>query len=330
MISANRETSSPLSLWAKRWTLALAATGVGLMVSGCKTEYNTASTFNNTVTAVNDAANPVQISGVAVKAGSTVKFATFTTFQINGRNLDRIAIPTSENCLGLEVDVAQSDVSKIEFLCAPVRTSVDIVVTDLSGKQLGSYTFAIPKPQVTITTTEGDILLELAADVVPETVLNFLFYIGDMYYDGTIFHRVVNDPGVVDAMDPTKNTPPMRIIQGGGYTGISGTSLVPREGSVYDPITLESNKGLSNVAGTVAMARTPDFNSATSEFYINVQDNTFLDYQSDLNPGYAVFGRVISGLDVAARINLVPTQTLGGVANIPVTDVKILTARQTR
>jgi peptidyl-prolyl cis-trans isomerase A (cyclophilin A) len=115
------------------------------------------------------------------------------------------------------------------------------------------------------------------------------------------------------------------MVQGGGYT----TGLVKKSGQLA-PITLESNKGLSNLRGTIAMARTDDPNSATSEFFINVVDNQFLDYKSAASPGYAVFGKVVQGLEVPDAIIAQPTRTLNGFNDVPVTDVTITSIRQTQ
>jgi peptidyl-prolyl cis-trans isomerase A (cyclophilin A) len=327
MISANRETSSPLSLWAKRWTLALAATGVGLMVSGCKTEYNTASTFNNTVASVKDAAKVVKINSVTPLSGFPLKFGFAAFIVITGQHLDKVNLPTSEMCANMVA--VEFTTERAVVRCAPQTLSFQLEISDEDGVQLGVYPFEVPKPQVKVVTTEGDIVLELDADVVPYTVGNYLSYVNNKYYDGTIFHRVVSDAG---NPDPDNFRSPMYIIQGGGFTGVSGAALVPQTGDLDAPIELESNKELSNVAGTIAMARSrdPAYDSATSQFFINVKDNIYFDYQSSTDPGYAVFGRVISGLDVAERINLVPTQTVGSSENVPVTDVKIVSATQIR
>jgi cyclophilin family peptidyl-prolyl cis-trans isomerase len=141
-------------------------------------------------------------------------------------------------------------------------------------------------PVVKLETNFGDILIELFYDNAPVTVANFLMYVKSDFYDGLIFHRVTDNPAV---------------IQGGGFD----TNLnQPATGA---PIINESNNGLSNLRGTVAMARTQDPNSATSQFYINWQDNTFLDYKDANNVGYCVFGRVISDMNVVDRIAHLPT-----------------------
>jgi len=166
------------------------------------------------------------------------------------------------------------------------------------------------KPQVTIHTSLGDISVELYPEKSPVTVANFLQYANDGYYEGTVFHRVISH----------------FMIQGGGLILVedeSGVNLRPKP--TRDPIINESNNGLKNERGTIAMARTNDVNSATSQFYINVEVNGSLDFTSDVNPedsrawGYAVFGRVIGGMEVVDDIRFVET----GPSDVPVEPVII-------
>lgn len=152
--------------------------------------------------------------------------------------------------------------------------------------------------KVRLATTAGDIVLELDAEKAPKTVPNFLQYVREGHYDGTIFHRVI--PGF--------------MIQGGGFR--ADMSQKPTRA----PIPLEVGNGLSNVRGSVAMARTSDPNSATAQFFINVVDNARLD---SAGGGYAVFGRVVEGMEVVDRIRDVPTASQGMHQNVPVTPVVI-------
>jgi peptidyl-prolyl cis-trans isomerase A (cyclophilin A) len=156
---------------------------------------------------------------------------------------------------------------------------------------------------VVLTTSMGNIEIKLATKEAPITTENFLSYVEDDFFDGTIFHRVI--PGF--------------MIQGGGFTP-DATQKTTR-----DPIVLESNNGLKNLRGTIAMARTNDPNSATSQFFINVVDNAFLD-KSAGSDGYAVFGEVVEGMDVVDTIEGVTTSTRGLFENWPDEDVVILGA----
>jgi peptidyl-prolyl cis-trans isomerase A (cyclophilin A) len=178
-----------------------------------------------------------------------------------------------------------------------------------NGTLLFATTLTVPQPQVTLTTSMGNVVLELNPQVVAATVDNFLQYVHAGYYASALFHRVIAG----------------FVIQGGGYT----TGLVQKPGQTA-PIALETGKGLSNTRSTVAMARTSDPNSATSEFFVNLVDNPTLDYQSAANPGYAVFGTVVQGMAVVDAIGGVPTGTVGIFANTPTTEVAITSAVQTQ
>ena len=151
--------------------------------------------------------------------------------------------------------------------------------------------------KVHLVTSMGDIVIELDAQKAPRSVANFEEYVKEGHYDGTVFHRVI----------------PNFMIQGGGML----PSL--QEKPVRAPIPLESHNGLANVKGAVSMARTSQRDSATAQFFINVQDNPFLD-QGD---GYAVFGHVVSGMDVVEKIKMVSTTTKGMYQDVPQTPVII-------
>ncbi len=158
-------------------------------------------------------------------------------------------------------------------------------------------------PIVLMKTNFGDIYIELFPDKAPKTVENFLKYVKDGFYNGLIFHRVI--PGFV--------------IQGGGFY----PDMKPKK-PTYPPVKNESNNGLSNLRGTVAMARTMDPDSATSQFYINLRDNIFLDYgKTPQIWGYTVFGKVIKGMDVVDKISKVKTHTVGYFKDVPVKPVII-------
>ena len=164
-------------------------------------------------------------------------------------------------------------------------------------------------PVVVIETSMGDITVELFKDKAPKSVENFLSYVKEDFYRGTVFHRVI------------KNF----MIQGGGFT----TAMVKKP--TKPPIANESSNGLHNNRGTIAMARTADPNSATSQFFINTKDNAGLDRPQEPN-GYAVFGKVTSGMDVVDKIENVATTTKGGYQNVPMTPVAIkgITLKETK
>lgn len=163
---------------------------------------------------------------------------------------------------------------------------------------------ATTNPVVKIKTSMGEITAELDAKNAPVSTSNFVEYARSGYYDGTIFHRVI----------------PNFMIQGGGMDA----NLAPKAGA-RAPIRNEADNGLKNTRGTLAMARTSDPNSATSQFFINVTDNGFLDHRSKMPSqyGYAVFGKVTEGMDVVDRIKAVKTGNKGMMQNVPVEPVLI-------
>ena len=154
-------------------------------------------------------------------------------------------------------------------------------------------------PMVLIETSLGDITLELYPDKAPESVKNFLQYVDDSFFDNTIFHRVIGN----------------FMIQGGGFT----TDF--QQKATRAPIVNEASNGLKNKTGTIAMARTANPNSATSQFFINVADNAGLDHPGQDGHGYAVFGKVADGMDVVSRIKAVSTGTRSGMRDVPTDDV---------
>ena len=165
--------------------------------------------------------------------------------------------------------------------------------------------FAFENPQVAIKTTMGDMVVELDAEHAPKSTANFLQYVKSGFYKGTVFHRVIDG----------------FMIQTGGYT----EKLIDKPG-VRKPIPSESKNGLSNKPYTLAMARTGDPNSATSQFFINVNDNAGLDYPGQDGVGYTVFGRVIQGQETVDKIKGVVVDDMRGMQNVPVTPIVIRSA----
>ena len=151
-------------------------------------------------------------------------------------------------------------------------------------------------PVVTIDTSLGKIKVKLNPEKAPISSENFLKYVDKKFYDKTIFHRVIKD----------------FMIQGGGHT-----ADLKEKATLFPPITNEAKNGLSNLRGTIAMARTNDINSATAQFFINVVDNQRLDHKSEDRYGYAVFGEVVEGMDVVDKIRDVKTKTVGDYADVP-------------
>lgn len=161
-------------------------------------------------------------------------------------------------------------------------------------------------PQVKLSTNQGDIVLELDHSKAPKTVDNFLRYVKDKHYDGTVFHRVIDG----------------FMIQGGGFTPDM------QQKATRAPVELEAKNGLKNDRGTIAMARTGNPNSATSQFFINVVNNDMLNAPNPDGFGYTVFGKVVSGMEVVDKIRAVPTGNKGMFQNVPLASVTVLSATQ--
>jgi len=169
---------------------------------------------------------------------------------------------------------------------------------------LAGHAQAAGNPKVKIATSMGDIVVELNAEKAPKTVANFVQYVNDKFYDGTVFHRVING----------------FMIQGGGFTPEM------QQKPTRAPIPLEASNGLKNDTYTIAMARTGNPDSATSQFFINVKNNDMLNAPSPDGHGYAVFGKVISGTDVVDKIKAVETGNAGPHQNVPKAPVVIKSA----
>ena len=181
------------------------------------------------------------------------------------------------------------------------RAFMGLVVTGLGGWSA----YAQAAPSVQFQTSAGDFVIELNAEKAPKTVENFLQYVNDKHYEGTIFHRVIDG----------------FMVQGGGFTA----SMVQKP--TRGPIALEAANGLRNDRGTIAMARSGNPNSATSQFFINVVDNAGLNAPQPDGFGYAVFGKVSSGMETIDKIRTLPTGTKAGMQNVPLTPITINSVR---
>jgi cyclophilin family peptidyl-prolyl cis-trans isomerase len=192
------------------------------------------------------------------------------------------------------------------FLSVLCALTVSAACTSIhAADELAPAANPTPGPKVDLKTNMGDIILELDSNKAPKTVENFLKYVKEGHYKGTIFHRVIDG----------------FMIQGGGYD----KNL--QERPVHAPIQNEAKNGLKNATYTIAMARTGDPHSATAQFFINVNDNEALDYPSRDGWGYCVFGKVVSGMDVVDKIKLVPTAEKGMMfQNLPTKAVVIESA----
>jgi len=247
------------------------------------------------------------VTGVQVQSAQYGKMATI---YIGGKDLrSNLKVDTSGACNSQNFS-NNSTTDTLVLNCVVTRTGdFSFLVQSAEGVAIYSTMLNVPLPQVDLITGKGTITVELDPTLAPISTNNFLSYVNKGFYRSTLFHRVI----------------PNFVVQGGGYA--SGMIKKTEQSA---PIQLESSNGLSNVRGSLAMARTYLPNSATSEFYINLVDNLSLDYQNAANPGYAVFGKVVKGIEVANAIAAEPTGLIGGFSDVPLVEVTLSLALQTK
>jgi cyclophilin family peptidyl-prolyl cis-trans isomerase len=244
----------------------------------------------------------------AISSTQALSYGKSAQINITGTHLDQPFALSAPGCATL-VEVAGGSATAKSYTCQ-VNTASTLAVTASSALgELLAVSLAVPDPQVTVITSMGTIVLELNPAKAPLTVDNFLKYTGAGFYTNLLMHRVVAN----------------FVVQGGGFT-VGDVA----KATLYSPLKLESNNGLSNLRGTLGMARQNAPDTATSQFFINVADNLFLNYTSSAAPGYAVFGKVIDGMAVVDAMSLVPTGTRSSLLEIPLADVLITSALQTR
>lgn len=249
---------------------------------------------------------------VTTLSASGARFSRTAVLTINGRNLlAGITVQMEGGCENLTLVTAGSDDAQ-QYTCDVLAVGEHLAhVTTTEGRFLGRLAFQVPQPEVSLTVPQGTITLQLDAVKAPVTARNFLNYIASGFYRNTLVHRAI----------------PARGLVAGGYN----TGLVVKA-PTQPAIALESNNGLKNVRGTLGMVRGEAFDSATTQWYINTADNADLDYVDAAQPGYAVFGTVLSGLEVADAITAVATKTEAAkdLTDVPVTEIRITAASQTR
>lgn len=244
----------------------------------------------------NDTPTVTDIQGKGLNYGVKAEFDFFGTYLDKGLSA---SIPNCERPTPAFI----SPVHQVLTCTITAVGDINVEIRDGTGVVIFSKKFVVLAPRATLVTSMGNIDVELDPTASPVTVNNFLQYVGNGFYTNTLFHRVIAGS----------------VIQGGGFA--PGLAIKP---GALPPIALEANNGLSNLRGTIGMARIPeDPNSATSQFYFNLADNLFLDYKDSNNPGYAVFGKIVAGLDVMDAIGAVPTAPQNGVPGFPVTEVVV-------
>jgi cyclophilin family peptidyl-prolyl cis-trans isomerase len=263
-------------------------------------------------------AGSTQLAVVSSASAGTPRYSQSLLVTVNGVRLDSGLTVTSAGCSGMTRSTTAPHVSTdtvAYYTCRPnaLGDQEVRVVRTLDNTLLWTVPFTVPTPQVTMTVSNGagvngSMVLTLRPDLAPITVDNFLAYVNSGFYVGTIFHRVA--PGFV--------------VQGGGFTS-AGTIKPPTR----NPIALEVGKGLSNVQWSLGMARTAVPDSATSQFYVNLVDNLFLD-PGPGSAGYAVFGSVTAGTALVSAIEAAPCTATGPNECTPNPQMVITAAEQTR
>ena len=252
---------------------------------------------------------PVPTSPVVFAIQSDrLMYSKSTQWTFTGQALDKDFTVSTKGCVGLALVAGGTSTSKSVTckITAAGTLAVTVEAKLANGTVLLAKTMDVPAPQVTLTTSLGNMVLELDAVAAPLTVNNFLQYVNDHFYDNTIIHRIV--------------TSGIFVAQGGWLTPTPGVQPGQRA-----PITLEVGKGLSNLKGTIAMARMADANSATSQVFFNLSDNVALDTASG---GYAVFGKIIAGLPILDALADIHTSTQYGLNDFPSQSVIVLSAYQ--
>lgn len=245
-----------------------------------------------------------------ISATGALAFSRQATFTIAGNALDASNINLSTTgCRGLKMLPGGTPWQQQVTCTVTGVGTVQVEAKSADGALLLARSFHVPMPEVALQTSLGTLTLEFYPDKALVTVFNFLAYVNAGFYDGSLFHRAV--PGFV--------------VQGGGYS----SGLVYKK-PIYNPIVLESSNGLKNVRGTLGMARGAAADTATSEFYVNLKDNPVLDYASPAAPGYAVFGRVKEGMPVVDAMAALPTGAVSGLLNVPLSEVVLVKATQTK
>jgi cyclophilin family peptidyl-prolyl cis-trans isomerase len=265
-----------------------------------------------------DDAGSTELAIVSSTSTGVPRYSQPLLITVNGVRLDKGLAVTSAGCPGMTLSTTAPNVSSdtvAYYTCTPkaLGAQTATVVRTLDSVVLATVPFSVPEPQVTMAVSngagvDGSMVFTLRPDLVPITVDNFLAYVHSGFYDGTIFHRVAPD----------------FVVQGGGFT-TAGTPKPPTRA----PIALEVGKGLSNVQWSLGMARTAAPDSATSQFYVNLVDNLFLD-PGPGSAGYAVFGSVTGNTALVTAIETAPCTPTSANECVPNPQMVISSARQTR
>lgn len=236
----------------------------------------------------------------AVSADATPAYDRLATFSVAGANLDAGIAVNATGCSGATV-LSGGTATSVKVTCTPDRDGdISLSLLSVSGAVLKTASFAVPKPQVKIATSLGSLVIELEPAKAPITVKNFLDYVQDGHFENTVFHRIYSS----------------FVAQGGAYTYSDANYWIKAPTRPPIPLEKTSLTGLSNMTKTIGMARTSVPDSATSQFYINLADNVFLDAQRSADGnGYAVFGSVLTTADVNSDATLAAMRAVQVMSN---------------
>ena len=270
-------------------------------------------------------APPAPLPAVTTAAAGTPRYGQPLVLTVNGSNLDLAMTVSSAGCTGITRSTTAPNISSATtafYTCtvAGVGAQAFAIARNSDNASIGTVAYTVPVPQVTMAVSNGagvsgNIVITLTPQQAPVTVNNFLAYVNSGFYANSIFHRLV----------------PTFVVQGGGYNNGVTTGVRPAQKVTNAPIVLEDNAGLSNVNLTVAMARTSLVDSATSEFFINLVDNLFLDRTSTTR-GFAVFGSITSGASVVTAMRAAPCTAAPLISSecLPIPNLVITSATQTQ
>ena len=270
-----------------------------------------------------DAPAPTPVPAVTTAVAGTAKYGQPLLLTVNGSNLDLAVTVSSAGCTAITRSTTAPNISSATtayYTCtvSGVGAQLFAIARNSDNASIGTAAYTAPVPQVTMAVSNGaavsgSFVITLTPQQAPVTVNNFLAYVNSGFYNNSIFHRLL----------------PTFVAQAGGYNAGVTATATPTHKVTNAPIVLEDNAGLSNVNLSVAMARTSQVDSATSEFFINLVDNLFLDRTSTAR-GYAVFGSITSGASVVTAMKAAPCVAATVSECLPIPNLVITSATQTQ
>lgn len=255
-------------------------------------------------------------AGVVNLSASNMRMGGTSTVVASGRNLLSARMVVEGPCANL-TRVGASTEDLLQYTCdVQAPGTVRVFVVNADGQFIGDVTAQVPAPRVSVVTSKGSFIIDLDAERAPKTVLNFLAFVNASFYSSTIIDTALKDKG----------------FMAGGYSVTASTGALAAKSTSRTGVTLESNNGLKHVRGTVGMYRGAAPDSGTFRWFVNTADNTDLNYVDTNSPGYAVFGTITSGQEVADSIAGVDVRAdlVAGLGALPVTTITVTSMTQTR